>query len=296
MLNFRRKYETTERAAYGHRRVRDVPHPKRPGVRCVSFENYTLDELIGHLRGRRQSGAYVELLERYDPPRVFPDLGDFRLGPNTFRRTALDWIMMLSQDAGRDSELVAHGITTRFRWDGDSANLPRGWTGVVRRSYEESVLGSVAPNTLVGLFIFAEKAFREHGWAAEVAQEMKRLAREEGLTGLIIPLRLPTRYEWENARIPFEEFAFLRRDDGQYRDHWLRMHVRLGAEVIGVCNVSHQHAMHPDDLRRLFHCEQLEKSGEHLVRREDEYYTALVDLEHEFAVINEGCVWVRHPL
>jgi hypothetical protein len=154
----------------------------------------------------------------------------------------------------------------------------------------------LAPNCLVGLFINADKAFRKHGWAAQVTQAMKRLAKDCGLTHLIIPLRLTTRYEHQNAKMPYEEFALLKRDDGEYRDHWLRMHTRLGAEVIGISAVSHQHAMHPEDLDEQVHCGKKEQTGEYLIRWNDEYYNIFVDVEREYAIMNQGCVWVRHAL
>ena len=282
---------------YGPRRIEDLAYPGRSGVRRVSFENFTLDELIRHLERAKLNGAMRELLNRYRIRRNFPDMGNFRMGPNMFDQTALDWIALYSTGSNASqTELIAHGITTRLNWDGESSKLPRGWMGAVRQSYVESMLDETRPTTLVGLFIYAEKAFREDGWAAEVAEEMKRIARRADLRELIIPLRLPTRYEAENAAMPFETFALRKRDDGQYRDHWLRMHVRLGAAVIGVSSVSHQHAMHPEDLRNLTGCERFVQSGEHLVKWNDEHYSVIVDLEGEYAVINEGCVWVRHPL
>lgn len=282
---------TSVREHYGRRRVSASRHMS--GVVGATFENYTLGELIVHLERKRASDAVREILARYRVQRTFPDMNDFRLGPNPFDETALDWIILMNAD---ESELVAHGIATRIRWDGEYSSLPRGWTGAVRASYEESVLGSVHPTTLVGLFIFAENAYREHGWAAEIATEMKRVAADSGLRDVIIPLRLPTRYEWQFARMPYEEFAFLRRDDGDYRDHWLRMHVRLGAEILGVCPVSHQHGLHPDDLRRQAQAEPFQRSGEYVVRIRDEYYSAFVDLERQYSIINEGCVWVRHAV
>jgi hypothetical protein len=277
--------------------MRTVTPAGAPNIRCVTFENYTLDELVEHLDANRTSGALRTILDRYRVKRTFPDMSNFRMGPNMFGQTALDWIVFHTSAGNQGaSELIAHGVTTRLRWNGDPAVLPRGWTGAVRQSYEESILGRTPPDTLVGLFISAESAFREQGWAGQVAEAMKRIGSEAGLRDLIIPLRLPTRYEWQNARMPYEEFALRKRDDGEYRDHWLRLHVRLGAEVLATSSVSHQHAMHPADLLRQVKCEPLERTGEYLVKWNDEYYSAFVDLEREYAVINEGCVWVRHPL
>lgn|GEM_PF-4413480 len=289
------KRPDSQRQHYGRHSVRTFQHETAADVYGVILENHTLAELVAHLESTKASGGLRELLQRYNAHRTFPDLGNFRLGPNAFGLTALDWIVFLKKEHS-SSTLVAHGVTTRIAWDRDPASLPRGWTGSVRQSYERSVLGTESPNTLIGLFIFAENAFREQGWAAEVAEVMKRLARESGLHSLIIPLRLPTRYEWQNARAPYSEFALRKREDNEFQDHWLRMHVRLGAEVIGISDVSHQHALHPDDLRIQFECGPIEQSGTHVVKAHDEYYAAFVDLERQAALINEGCVWVRYAI
>ncbi|MBV8601365.1 MAG: hypothetical protein JO359_07355 [Candidatus Eremiobacteraeota bacterium] len=264
---------------------------------CTTFENYTVRELVEYLEARNARGALRTLLETYDVQRSFPDMSNFRLGPNMFGETALDWIAFHTEaERERETRLVAHGVTTRIRWSGDPSELPRGWTGAVRASYEESVLRRERPTTLIGLFIYVDEAFREFGWAAHVVREMKRVAIDSGLRDLIIPLRLPTRYVRENVGLPYEQFALRKRDDGQYKDHWLRLHTRLGAEVIGLCAVSHQHAMHPDDLIRQVEAPKIETGGEYVVKWNGEYYEAFVDLERGFALMNQGCVWVRHAL
>jgi hypothetical protein len=286
----------SNRQHYGARRTRTFTHPNHLDVQRIMFENFTLQELIAYLGARKPTGALRDLLNRYRVERQFPDLSNFRLGPNMFGEAALDWIIFVTSRPGqRDSELVAHGITTRISWNADPTKLPRGWMGAVRQSYEESTIRTTTPNTLVGLFIYAEAAYREHGWAAEVANAMKDLAKESHLHDFIIPLRLPTRYDMNNVSLPYEEFALQRREDGSYRDHWLRMHARLGAGVIGISPVSHQHAMHPDDLERQAG-RSFSTSGTYIVQLKDEFFEAFVDLERGFSLINEGCVWVRHPL
>jgi len=296
-MRFLRPTSAGRRPHYGIQSIEDVPFESAPDTRRLTFQNYSLAEFVRAVGARRRMAAMQELAERYGGRRVFPDMSNFRLGPNMFGDTALDWIAFSSEPKkDQPSRLLAHGITTRIRWSGDPSTLPRGWTGAVRQSYEDAIVGEVRPDTLVGLFIFAENASREQGWAANVAREMKRIAVASGLRDLIIPLRLPTRYERANALAPYEEFALRRREDGQYSDHWLRMHARLGAEVIGVNAFSHQHALHPDDLLRQVRCEPLGRSGSYIVRWNDEYHVAIVDIENGYAVINQGCVWVRHAL
>lgn len=255
------------------------------------MQQHTLPEFIEYLATQR-GPAFERLLRTYRITRQFPDFSNFRLGPNAFDRTPMDWIAAMET---ADASLIAHGIATRIQWDGDSASL-RGWQHVVRRAYDDLVVHRRPCNTLVGLFIKVEEASREQGWAGRIVQAMKQLAHRAGFASLVIPLRLPTAYERENATMPYEEFAFQRRDDGEYRDHWLRLHVRLGARVIGHSLTSHQHAMNVEDFRRYFEVDAIAGSGYMDARRNGEWYRPYVDVERDCVVINEGCVWVQHPV
>ena len=62
---------------------------------------------------------------------------------------------------------------------------------------------------------------------------MRGVAAEHGLDALLAPVR-PTL----KARYPLtamERYLGWRRADGQLFDPWLRVHERLGAEILGVC-------------------------------------------------------------
>lgn len=281
--------------------LRRVAHADPSGrtleARCTVLEQLTLEEFVRHLETREgRDPAADRLLAMYRVRRRFPDLGDFRLGPNAFDRIRNDWILLARERVGRGPELIGHGVTTRIYWDGSLDQLPRGWQGAVRRSLEDDLAGGGKANTLVGLFIRVQSRFRQHGWAAPIAAEMKALAARCGLHSLIIPLRLPQRYLREYAEMPFEEFAALRRDDGEYQDHWLRLHTRLGARVLTTCRTSHQHAMHLEDFHQQLDAEPIRRSGTHLARLGGDWVQVYVDLEREFVLMDQGCVWVEHPV
>lgn len=59
---------------------------------------------------------------------------------------------------------------------------------------------------------------------------MADLARFAGLAPLVVPLR-PNRKE-QYPLIPIEEYASWRRADGLPFDPWLRVHVRMGADLL----------------------------------------------------------------
>jgi GNAT superfamily N-acetyltransferase len=268
-----------------------VEWPIEGGGRCLCVQQHLLADFVAQLESRRFP-AFERLLDMYAITRQFPDFSNFRLGPNAFERTPMDWL--IAMDAA-DASLIGHGIATRIDWDGDVASL-RGWQQVVRRAYDDAMVKRRSGNTLVGLFIKVEQASREQGWAGRLVEAMKELARRAGLSSLVIPLRLPTAYERCNVELPFEQFALQRRDDGDYCDHWLRLHVRLGAQVIGHSLTSHQHAMNLDDFRHYFETDTVPTIGYCVAQRNGEWYRPYVDAERDCVVINEGCVWVQHPI
>ena len=267
----------------------------RSTAAVLILERHSLDDVKRYLEkhGRKMPALY-RLLDMYEVDRKFPDMSDFRLGPNMFEKILLDWIVFVDA-AG--NELIGHGVTTRIDWDQNVDHLPDGWQGAVRASYQDVCVDHKQPNTLVGLFILVEDRFRQHGWANNIIEEMRRLGRTRSMASLIIPLRPPLRYQKEYADMPMTEFAALKREDGQPTDHWIRLHTRLGAKIIGVSDASHQHALPLKDFYRQIAANPIARSGYTLVQQRDGgWYKAYVDLEHEFVLIRQGCVWVQHPL
>jgi hypothetical protein len=285
----------TPDSCYGIRRNSNKQYAEERAQCCI-FENYTVSDLMELLKSAEaKNQAFRTLVSLYQVTRDCRDMSSFRLGPNVFEKIPLDWIIFASEGtAFNSSELIGHSVTTRIPWHGDWHTLKRGWQGIIRGVYENCLGPQKQCNTLIGLFINIEAKFRQHGWALKAIQEMKQLVQRAGLESVIIPLRLPRRYEKAYAGMLYKDFAFLKREDGQFLDHWLRLHVRAGAEIIGVSESSHQHAMNLDDLSSQFHCERIDRSGYHLALRNGEWFKVFVDIEHDFALIAQGCVWVKY--
>jgi hypothetical protein len=69
-----------------------------------------------------------------------------------------------------------------------------------------------------------------------VIEGMRRVAREAGFPALIAPVR-PTR-KAEFPLIPMERYVAWTRGGGLAWDPWVRLHQRLGAELVEVCPAS----------------------------------------------------------
>ncbi len=265
-------------------------------VTRLVFQRLDLETFLGQMESNKaDTPAFGEILHLYRFERKFPDLSNFRLGPNMFDKIPLDWILLIDASSGEGkSRLLAHGVATRVSWSGDATGLPSGWQGAVRKSYLDSVVERVTCNTLVGLFINVEPQFRERGLAAVVVDAMKTIRSDQALAHFVIPLRLPQHYKRENAELSMAQFSALRREDGRPVDHWLRLHLQLGAQIVTTSEISHQHAMNGRDFAEQFGS-RFESTGYHLVEKNGEWFRAYVDVDRDFVLVNQGCVWVQYP-
>ena len=140
--------------------------------------------------------------------RLYTDFPDFQVG-------------LLDGD-----ELVAEAHALPIPWDGTLADLPSGWD-------EGFVLGMTsdrAPGALMALAISVLPGRQGGQLSSRMIQAFRDTAREAGLEHVLAPVR-PT---WKDRYplIPIEEYATWRREDGTHFDPWLRIHERVGGEIL----------------------------------------------------------------
>ena len=125
-----------------------------------------------------------------------------------------------------DDEVVGVGNTMPVAWDGSLGDLPDGVDGVLVRTVDEGA----QPTVLSAMAAMVGQAHKGRGISTLVLQRMQRLASEHGLRSLIAPVRptLKDRY----PLIAMERYMHWRRSDGSAFDPWLRVHERLGAQVL----------------------------------------------------------------
>jgi GNAT superfamily N-acetyltransferase len=123
-------------------------------------------------------------------------------------------------------ELVAELHSVPTAWDGTDADLPSGWDEAFLRAFESGR----EPDVLCALAISVRPDRQSQGLATRMLEEMRRAGASGGLRELIAPVRptLKSRY----PLIPVERYMAWRREDGTHFDPWIRVHERLGAEII----------------------------------------------------------------
>lgn len=140
-----------------------------------------------------------------------------------------NWQLVLVDEGA--PEPLAEGNTLPLDWDGTVERLPEGIDGAVERGFDlEDRKG--APNTLCALAAVVVPAHRDRRLSREVILAMRRLAADRGLHDLLAPIRPSLKHRYPT--VPIEEYTRWTRADGLPFDPWLRVHVRLDADLLAV--------------------------------------------------------------
>lgn len=114
-------------------------------------------------------------------------------------------------------------------WNERIEDLPAGWDGALEQGFRDYEQGR-APSVLCGLSVVIAPAQQGQGLSELLVQAMKDSAALDDLNYVIIPVRpsLKSRY----PLIPMEHYTRWQHVDGSPFDPWLRIHHRLGAQVL----------------------------------------------------------------
>jgi GNAT superfamily N-acetyltransferase len=145
-------------------------------------------------------------------------------------RVELPELQLILWDEERDV-VVGHARTMPTR---EADGLPGGIDDML-----ESWFGDGArpePDVLSALVAVVDREHRREGLSRLLVEAMRDLAGRAGYSSLIAPVR-PT---WKDRYplIRLERYAWWTREDGLPFDPWLRVHARLGAELLEVCPAS----------------------------------------------------------
>jgi hypothetical protein len=133
-----------------------------------------------------------------------------------------------------DSErMLGRGQTMPVRWDGTAAGLPGGVDDAVEQG---AALADGEADTLCAIVAVLDPAARGRRLSSLVIDAMRSAAAAAGLKALIAPVRPTLKENYPLTAI--ESYATWRRDDGRLFDPWLRVHERLGGEVLGIAEGS----------------------------------------------------------
>jgi hypothetical protein len=192
---------------------------------------------------------------------------------------------------GDDGTVIARAASVPFGWDGDPGTLPdTGWDQALRQSMADTYEGRDL-NTLCALEISVIPELLGQNMSGRVLKALIEHGRQAGCHDLVAPVR-PSRKHLE-PQVPMSEYAARTRPDGLPEDPWLRVHVRVGGQVLGVCPVSMTISGSLAQWREWTGL-PFDTSGP--VEVPGAVSPVVADADQDFAVYIEPNVWVRHRL
>jgi hypothetical protein len=115
-------------------------------------------------------------------------------------------------------------------WDGTPTGLPDSIAGILENAVKPRASGHGA-TALVALAVITAGS-EGQGYGSEMLRAMRSLTLEHGLDALVVPVRPTLKASYPLT--PMERYVRWSRPDGAPLDPWVRLHWRLGAEIVGI--------------------------------------------------------------
>jgi GNAT superfamily N-acetyltransferase len=159
--------------------------------------------------------------------RTFPEFMHHNQSGTRFWRRLYDEHPDFQLALLEDGELVAELHSVPVPWDGTLDDLPAGWDAAFVRAFESDR----RPEALCALAISVSPEHQGRQLSSRMIHAMRDAGAAHGLRNLIAPVR-PT-WKERYPLIAIERYVGWRRPDGLHFDPWIRVHERIGGEVLG---------------------------------------------------------------
>ena len=173
----------------------------------------------------------------------------------------------------------------------DRGDLPDGGLDRVTIWAFNDRLAGRTPDTASAVEIVVATAYQGSGLSRRMLAALRNSARGAGLTRLVAPVRPNGKHQFPH--MPMSKYITMTRADGLPADPWLRVHVRVGGQILRVAPTSMVMVGSVAQWRAWTGL-PFDQSGDVIVPG------ALVpvhcDMEHDHAVYVEPNVWVEHDL
>lgn len=192
----------------------------------------------------------------------------------------------------RETEaLIASGNSLPFHFDSPLSELPdTGWDWVMEKGFSDHRTG-LAPNLMSALAIAIDPGHRGKGLAQHMVAFMTEIGRSKRFSTLVAPVRPNLKSSYPLA--PIGQYVTWTDGNGLPFDPWLRVHARLGAELLSICH----HAMRiPGTVAQWERWAGMRfpESGRYTVP--GALVPIMVDRERDLAEYVEPNVWMAHPI
>jgi GNAT superfamily N-acetyltransferase len=139
-----------------------------------------------------------------------------------------DWQLLLVDGMG-PTIAVTHAVP--LVWAGTVEDLPSSVAEILQRAEADHAAGR-APTALCALAAMVDPRSRGRGLSRDALRAMVDLARAHGLGALIAPVRPTAKSAYPLA--PMDRYVRWENADGLPLDPWIRVHTRMGADILRV--------------------------------------------------------------
>jgi hypothetical protein len=126
--------------------------------------------------------------------------------------------------------LAVVGNCIPIRWDGDPQTLPDRGLDAILEDGVACLREGAEPSAASALMIVVGPDRLGQGLSGRAIRAMAEVVGRHGLIELVAPVRPTDKHRY--PLIPMERYIHWRRDDGWPFDPWIRVHARVGGEVL----------------------------------------------------------------
>lgn len=187
--------------------------------------------------------------------------------------------------------IVGIGNCIPIFWKEKLEELPdEGWDWALKKGFDDLKEG-IEPNLLCGLSITINPKYQGKGISTEMIRSMVEIGKKHKLYSLIIPVRPTLKKDYPLTDI--KQYITWKREDGQLYDPWLRVHEKLGGDIIKVCSKAMDIRGSVRDWKNWAGME-FPESGSYKV--DGALKLVEIDLERDEGIYIEPNVWLVHEL
>ena len=132
------------------------------------------------------------------------------------------------------NRMAAMGNSLPFRWDKPLEYLPEGgWDWVFLKAIEDHKAG-IEPNIQSAIQIAIHPEYQSQRLSSTMVRAMGGIAKARGFKNLVAPVRPNQKSKY--PLISIDDYIRWTNDEGLPFDPWLRVHARLGAQILKPCH------------------------------------------------------------
>ncbi len=183
-----------------------------------------------------------------------------------------------------NSEYVGVANSAPIYWNGNIDDLPSGFDEAIETIIEENK----KPNTLCGMAVVISKEHLGKGISSKIINNLKKLAKSYGYSNLILPVRPTLKSQY--PIISMDNYINWKKDNLPF-DPWLRVHIKIGGEILKVANPSIIVRGTVSDWQRWTGM-HFDKSNKYIIQ--GALNLVNIDLKNDLGEYIEPNIWVLH--